>query len=173
MSQNYEMQGFQWYTESNGLERILANKGNCGKRFGVSLCYLKWSHFFNKTYFEQYLFKDSQNNFCKHKESGKKRNQRHLTLALLSSPSTQSFLVKNNVKKHTALHVLFFRIYQQKHRKVSVLSKVATVKKQPPHNIKKASLKQLPRRKLSRLVKLNFNFSFKFFSELNFLNTLL
>ena len=45
-------------TESNGINSIFANKGNCGKIFGASLCYLKYSsHIFKKANFEQYLLK--------------------------------------------------------------------------------------------------------------------
>ena len=44
-------------TVSNGVNRIFANKKNCGERFGTTLHYLKRSHLFNKTDLEQYLFK--------------------------------------------------------------------------------------------------------------------
>ena len=44
-------------TQSNGLNRIFANKENSGKRFGTPLYYLNNSHFFNETDFEHYLYK--------------------------------------------------------------------------------------------------------------------
>ena len=40
MSENCEMHGCQWY-EVQRIKNILANKGNCGKRFGAPLYYLK------------------------------------------------------------------------------------------------------------------------------------
>ena len=44
--------------KSNGLNRVFANKGYCGKRLGASLYYTpSSSHFFNKTDLEQYLLK--------------------------------------------------------------------------------------------------------------------
>ena len=44
-------------TESNELNRIFANKGNCGKVLGHLFITSSNSHFFNKTDLEQYLFK--------------------------------------------------------------------------------------------------------------------
>ena len=51
-------------TESNGLNRIFVNKRNGGKGLEHLFITSKCSHFFNKTDFEQFLFKDNKvNNF--------------------------------------------------------------------------------------------------------------
>ena len=62
MSQNCECRVDNG-TESNELNRIFANKGNCGKRFGHGLGYLfvasNSSRFFKKTDIELYLFNEN------------------------------------------------------------------------------------------------------------------
>ena len=50
--------GLPTVIESIGLNRIFANKGNREKRFGHLFITSSCSHFFNKTDFEQYLFKN-------------------------------------------------------------------------------------------------------------------
>ena len=58
MSQNCECR-VENSTESNELNRIFANKGNRGKRFGVLFVTSNSSHFFNRNDFEQYLFNEN------------------------------------------------------------------------------------------------------------------
>ena len=55
MSQNCEMQGCQWYVwNQNALKSIFAKKGNGLWHLFITS---NSTHFFNKTDFEQYLFK--------------------------------------------------------------------------------------------------------------------
>ena len=57
MSQNCECRVDNG-TELNELNRLFADKGNCGKRFGHLFVISSSFHFFNKTDFEQYLFNE-------------------------------------------------------------------------------------------------------------------
>ena len=47
-------------TESNGVNRIFASKGIGEKYLGRLFVMSRSSHFFNKTDFEQYLFKQNK-----------------------------------------------------------------------------------------------------------------
>ena len=58
MSQNCECRVYN-RTELNELHRIFVNKGSCEKTFGHLLITSNSSHFFNKTDFEQYFFKEN------------------------------------------------------------------------------------------------------------------
>ena len=76
-----KMQGCHWY-EVKRIKLLFANKGNCRKRFGAPLYYLKYSscYFFTKTDFKQYFKQFFKLNWgtisgnCKHKSSEKKQS---------------------------------------------------------------------------------------------------